>query len=258
MSDTAIDAAHAALEAAGGEDAGLRLAFYGQVLAAELYLLLEAEPEGGRVEPLILETAAGRLVLAFDRPERMAAFLDAPRDYVALAGRSLVAMLAGQGIGVALNPDVAPSASVLAPGAVDWLADQAGGGAPAPDQAQRIRALRPPAGAPAALVEAVRARLAAYAGRVEAAYLAAAEFEDGDGLVLAVAGVPEAGEAAVAAAIDEAARFSGAEGARLRVVFLPPAALARFARVGLAFRPGTAATPAAESGSATGRPPRLR
>lgn len=256
MSATPIDAAHEAL-AAAGDDAGLRMAFYGQVLAAKLYLLLEAEPEGERLEPLVLESEAGRLVLAFDLPERMAAFLDAPKNYVAVAGRSLVAMLAGRGIGIALNPDVAPSASVIGPEAVDWLA---GAGGPTEAEPGRIIAFREPAAVPAALVRALGDRLGAYAGRVSGAYLALAEYEaGGEGLVLAVAGVPEAGEAAVAAAIDEAVRFSGAEAVQLDVIFPGEAALARVARVGIGFRPQPPSQPQPQApGSDPARPPRLR
>ncbi|HLS58610.1 MAG TPA: SseB family protein [Paracoccaceae bacterium] len=258
MSGTPIDAARAALEAAG-DDAGLRMAFYGQVLAAELYVLLEAEPEGERLRPLVLETEAGRLVLAFDLPERMAAFLTAPKDYIAVAGRSLVAMLAGQGIGIALNPEVAPSASVIGPEAVDWLAEA---GRPVTAEPARIIAFREPADVPAALVRMLEFRLGAYAGRVSAAYLARAEYEGGgEGLVLAVAGVPGSGEAAVAAAIDEAVRFSGADGVRLDVIFPGEAALARISRVGIAFRPEPPEQPRRQPqapGSDPARPPRLR
>ena len=251
LGPTPIDAAHAAL-AAAGEDAGLRMAFYGQVLAAELHVVLEAEPEAEAVRPLVLETEAGRLVLAFDLPERMAAFLDAPRDYIALSGRSLVAMLAGQGLGIALNPDVAPSASVIPPEAVDWLAGTAAG---TEARSGRVTAFRRPAGVPAALVTALEGRIGAYGGRLEAAYLAGAEHEDGgEGLVLAFAGVPEAAEARVAAAIDEAVRFSGVEGVRLDVLFPGQAMLARIARVALAFRPEPRQAPLPDRD----RPPRLR
>ncbi len=256
MSATPIDVAHAALEAAG-DDAGLRMAFYGQVLAAELYLVLVAEPEGEQLKPLVIETEGGRLVLAFDLPERMAAFLDTPRDYVAVAGRSLVAMLAGQEIGIALNPDVAPSASVIGPEAVEWLAGASGKAVAAPG---RIIGFREPAGVPAVLVQALESRIGAYAGRVNGAFLALAEYEGGsEGLVLAVAGVPEAGEEPVAAAIDEAVRFSGAEGVQLDVVFPGEAALARVARVGIAFRPEPPARPEPRApGRDPAKPPRLR
>jgi hypothetical protein len=248
---TPIDAAHAAL-AASLEDAGFRMAFYGQVLAAELHVVLEAEPEGEAVRPLVIETSDGGLVLAFDLPERMAAFLEAPRDYVALAGRSLVAMLAGQGLGIALNPEVAPSASVIPAAAVDWLAGLEAG---AEAQAGRIARFRRPAGVPAALVSTLEARLGAYAGRIEAAWLAEAEHADGEtALVLALAGVPDAAEARVAAAIDEAVRFSGVDGLRLDVLFPGPDVLARIARVGLAFRPERPPRPEPDPD----RPPRLR
>jgi hypothetical protein len=252
---TPIDLAHAAL-AASEEDVALRMAFYGQVMTAELHVVLEAEPQGDAVRPLVVEADGARLVLAFDLPERMAAFLEEPRDYVALAGRSLVAMLEGQGLGIALNPDVAPSASVIPAAAVDWLAAGAAG---AEARTSRVAGLRRPAGVPAALVAALEARLGAYAGRLEAAYLATARHDDGgEGLVLALAGVPPAAEARVATAIDEAVRFSGVEGVRLDVLFPAPEALDRIARVALAFRSARPATSETAPAPASDRPPRLR
>jgi hypothetical protein len=257
---TAIDAAHAALaaaEAEGRDDAGARMAFYGQVLAAELHVILEGEPEGDRLRPLLLATEAGRLVLAFDLPERIAAFLDVPRDTVALSGRSLVAMIAGQGLGIALNPDVAPSASIIGWQAVDWLAEE---GPRIEAHAARVAAFRPPRDVPPALVAALESRLGAYAGRISAGWLAAAEYADGSaGLVLALDGVPAEAEPRVAAAIDEAVRFSGLEGVRLDVLFPGAAVRDRIARVGLAFRPEV--VPPSDStppGSDPARPPRLR
>lgn len=256
MTATPIDAAHAALEAAG-DDPALRMAFFGQVMAGELYLVLEEEPDGDRIKPLVLDTEAGRLVLAFDLPERMAAFLEAPRAYAALAGRSLVAMLAGQAIGIALNLEVASSESVISPEAVDWLAATP---PPGTARAERIVRFRTPASVPTPLVAALEARLGSYLGRVQAGYLAAADYADGsEGMVLALAGVPPEGEAAVAAAIDEASRFSGAEGVRLDVVFPEPAALQRVARVGIAFRPEPPQPPERSApGRDAERPPRLR
>ena len=75
-----------------------------------------------------------------------------------------------------------------------------------------------------------------------AGHLAAAAFEDGERLVLALVGVPAAAEAAVVAAVDEAVRFSGAEAVRLEVLFAARTLRSwRLARVGLTFRPARAA-----------------
>jgi hypothetical protein len=235
------------------------------VLEAELFVVLEAEADGDRLRPLVLDLGgegAGRHVLAFDRVERLAAFLDEARPYAAVSGRSLVAMLAGAGLGVALNPDVAPSASMIGAEAVAWLAG-AGGEPPAP-RAGRVTALRAPVEAPAGLVAALEARLGAYAGVLEAAHLATAEHAEGDaGLVLALVGLPAAAEGPVAAAVDEALRFGGLEGVGLDLVFLAADAPARrrFAAVGLTFRPEREGGPdagGAPGARAAGRPPRLR
>lgn len=254
--ETPIDAAYAALEAAK-DDAGLRIAFYGQLMASELFLVLEAELEGERLRPLVLGTEAGEIVLAFDRVERLAAFLDVPRDYVALSGRSLVAMLEGQRIGIALNSEVAPSASVIGAETVDWLAGLA---TRTDSKAERVTRFQPPARVPTRLITALQARLGAYAGRVREGFLALAEYDGGgEGLVLALAGVPSEAECAVAEAISEAVRFSGVEGVLLDVMFPDDVALGRVARVGIALRPVASAwTEARAPGRETERPPRLR
>jgi hypothetical protein len=253
---TPIDRAHAAL-AAAEDDAGLRLAFYGAVLASEILLLLEDEAEGDRVRPFVVETGAGRLVLAFDTSERMASFLDRPRDYLALSGRALFTMLEGQGIGIALNPDVAPSASVIPPAAIDAMAT-----APAaPDTAAaRLARFRPPADAPSRLVEALAARMAAHGGLIAAAHLVTAEDAGGgERLLLALEGVPEAAEAAVARAMDEALRFSGVEGVGLDILYPTDSLLARLRPVALTLRPEPAAgRKPVPPGADPARPPRLR
>ena len=110
--DTPLDRAHAAMEADPGE-AAMRLAFYDCLAGAEVFLLLQAEAEGDRITPEVFDLETGPVVLAFDREERLAAFLGRPAPYAALSGRRLAGMLAGQGLGLGLNLDVAPSAMLL-------------------------------------------------------------------------------------------------------------------------------------------------
>lgn len=235
MIETVIDAAFAAQEAAP-EAEGPRMRFHERVLDAELFLLLEAEPEGARILPRIFDLEEGRFVLAFDRDERLAAFLDGPAPYAALAGRRLVEMLAGQGIGIGLNLGAAPSATLLPAEAVLWMA---GLMASAPVEAEGVaRRITAPRAAPEALIGALDAKLAVMAEVIGAAHLVTAEFGEGRaGLMLALVDVPEEARASVAAAIAEAVRFSGLEEARVDVTFLGAGApaLGAIRREGLTF-----------------------
>lgn len=74
---TLLDQAHAAMEAAPGDDAA-RLRFYGQLADGELFLLLEREPEDETLTPQVFNLDEGPVVLAFDLEERLAAFTGVP------------------------------------------------------------------------------------------------------------------------------------------------------------------------------------
>lgn len=245
---TPLDAAHAAMEA-DPEDAAARLHFYGRVVEAELFLLLEAPAAGDRVEPRVLQTDDGPLVLAFDLEERLADLTGGPADVVAVSGRALVEMLAGQGLGVGLNL-TAPSAHVLPPEAVDWLAE-----APAPSvRAGRIGAVAAPRALPPGLVAALDAKLRAMIGRATTAYLAEA-----DGPLLAFVAAPPGAEAALVRAVGEAVRFSGVEEGALDVAFVAPGTplAAALERAGLKIDL-TPQAPDPPSPPGTAGPPRLR
>ncbi len=210
--DTPLDAAFAAM-AAAPEDVAARLRFHERLLDAELFVPLEADAQPDRLDPQIIDVEDGRFVLAFDRDARLAAVLDAPAPYAALSGRSLAALLAGRGVGIALNPGVAPSETALDPETVDWLAGMAARGEVA---TLRLRAIGAPRGADRALIAALDAKLATMVDRIDGAWLARIGFEDGsDRMGLGLAGVPEAAQPAIAAAIAEAVRFCGLAERRL-------------------------------------------
>ena len=217
MAETPLDRAFRAQEG-DPADPALRLRFHERVLDAELLLVLVAPPAAG-LEPRVLDLEAGRYVLAFDRDERLADFLGAPAPFAALSGRRLAGLLAGQGVGIALNLGAA-SASLLPPEAVDWMAAVQAG--PPPEAAARLGAVLPP-DPPPALVAALGPKLAAMADVIAAAHLVAARFDDGrSGLLLALAGVPAAARQGVAAAVAEAVRLSGADGDGLDLTFVDP------------------------------------
>ena len=232
---TPLDTDHAAMEAAP-EDNARQLRFYQRLAESELYLLLTDEPQGDDISPEIFDVADGRFVLAFDRADRLAQFAGRAVPYVALPGRVLAQMLAGQGVGLGLNLDVAPSAMLIPAEAVAWL-NQIGAGAPDPLEA-RIAELSPPTGLPEALLPALDARLATAAGLAGMAYLAGVTYDSGArSHLLAFIDAPEAAQPALARAVATTLAFSGLEAGMLDVAFFAatdPVA-ASLARVGLRF-----------------------
>jgi SseB protein N-terminal domain len=259
MPETPLDLAFRQQEA-DPADPVRRLRFHERVLDAELLLLLEAPAAGDRLRPRVFELAEGRFVLAFDRDDRLAAVLDAPAPFAALAGRRLVAMLAGQGVGIGLNLGDAPSATLLPAEAVDWMAgmlSQDPG-----EAAERPRDFAAPA-APPELVAALGPKLAAMAEVIAEAFLVEAGYAGGDRrLLLVLTGVPEPAWPGVAAAVGEALRFSGLDDAALDVTFLGADRPERLAveRVALRFELPRPAAAAARPGPGTDprRPPKLR
>ena len=256
---TPLDEAHAAMMAAQDDDAA-RLRFYERVADVELFLLLEAEPDADRVTPKLLD---GGYVVVFDRAERLAAYVGDPAPYVALAGRAIASMLAGQDLGMAVNLGVAPSEILLPAGAVAWLRDtlahQAG------EVETRIERVLPPVGLPETLIAAIDAKLATATGMAAGAFLVGVEYPGGGkGHLLAFVGaIPRAQDALVRAA-SEALTFSGIEAGAMDVGFFAPhdPTVGKLAKVGLRFDlpqgEGLQQTPRMPPGSDPSKPPILK
>jgi len=261
---TPLDTAHAAMEASGDDTARLR--FFDRLTDAELFLMLTEEPTGDTLSPDLIDTAEGRFALAFDTEQRLAEFAGKITPYAALSGRALAAMLAGQGVGLALNPDVAPSAILLPADALVWLVETL---AKQPESiAARPTALSTPKGLPELLLTALDAKLAAATGLAQAAWLVAVTYDTGaKGHMLAFVDPRPGAESALTRAMAEALTFSGIEAGWLDVAFVTaqdPIA-ERLARVGLRFdlpqsEHGAAqdGTPGQNPGMNPDRPPRLR
>ena len=259
---TPIDAAHAAMEAEPDADA-LRLAFYQRLAETELHVILDREATVGVADPRVLQLSTGPVVTVFDTEERLAEFAGAEAPYLALPGRQLVRMLAGQGAALGLNLGVAPSAFLMPPEAVDWLAAllsevprEVGG---------RVREVTPPLALPEALLTALDRKLARAGGLAACAYLAGVIRDDGRrGHLLALIDADAGARAALAAEIGEALVFSGLEAGELDVAFFAAsdAVSARLAKVGLRFDlPEPPAAPAhalTAPGTDPDRPPKLR
>lgn len=236
-------------------------AFYGELAATELYLALDGEADGETVTPQLFSVEGGSFVLVFDREERLSAFAEGPVAHAALSGRALAAMLAGQGVGLALNPEVTEASLLLGPEAVDWLAEALG---PGPDEVEdRVQEVGPPGTVPEGLLTALDRRLATAMGRARSAYLVSATVEAGGrGHLLAFVDPVPGAEGALATLVQEALIFSGVDAGTLDVAFVAaqdPVA-ARLARVGLRFDLPQPEAPAAPQppGSDPDRPPRLR
>lgn len=232
---TPLDAAHAAMEAAP-EDDTLRLRFYERIADTELLLLLEREAQDDQIEPRVLETDAGTFLLGFDRAARLTDYAGGEASYVALSGRAVAEMLENQGLGLALNLDVAPSAYVLTPEALDWLRQTLAHSADLVET--RVEKVMAPKGLPEDLITAIDAKLATATGMAANAWLAGVEYEGGGrGHLLAFVGaIPRAQDALVRAA-SEALTFSGIEAGAMDVGFFAPGdpVVEKLARVALRF-----------------------
>lgn len=238
--DTPLDSAHAVMEAAPDDDRQ-RLAFFRLFADTELFVMLvdEAEeatggvagaadgntdgdtggvPGGDAVRPALFDVEGARYLLAFDREERLTAFTGRITPYAAMPGRGLAAMITGEGIGIALNAEL-PSAMLLPPEAVDWLADML---SRTPGEvAVQPRSFHAPLELPDELMTALRAGLAASAGLVAGAWLAGVTYEDETtGHLIGFAGAAPGSEPALAAMVREALVFSGLEEGWLDVAFL--------------------------------------
>lgn len=257
---TRLDAAHMAMEAMP-EDAQARLRFYETLAASELYLLLKSEAQGETLDPEVFDLSDHSFVLVFDREDRLAQFAGRIARYAALSGRSIAAILAGQGVGLGVNLDVAPSSILIPPEAVDWLAETL---SDAPSEIEaRPEKLSAPKGLPENFLLALDARLATMAGLAELAYLVGVTYDTGaQGHLLGFVDADPAAQAALARAVSEVLIFSGLEAAALDVAFFAASdpAAARLARSGLRFdlpepsRPEPRAAP----GSDPDKPPLLR
>lgn len=264
---TPLDAAISATDSRPDDDTA-RLHLYRLLADAELFLLLTTEAEGESLSPRVFPLADGPVVLAFDSEERLAEFTQGPAPYAALPGRIIAQQLAGLDIGLGLNLGVAPSATILPPAAMEWLANTL---ASSPERTTASpRAFHAPRTLPDQLSVALAEKLAAAGGLAAAALLAAVDYDDNRrGHMLAFIDAHPDAEDALARAAAEALTFSGIEAGVMDVTFLSSAdpAAAALARVARHFDMPAPERPAAES-SATAhpappgmdpdRPPRLR
>lgn len=234
---TPLDKTYMSMQEAPDDDAA-RLRYYECLSASELFLMLASDPgvSDDTVTPELFELQDASYVLVFDREERLAAFAGQTTPYVALSGRAIAEMLAGQSIGLGVNLDVAVSSIVLPPEAVVWLKDTLGN---APDALEaRISEVTTPAGLPEQLISSLDARLASAMGLAHSAYLVGATYDDGSrGHLLGyIDAVPQAQDALTRVAV-ETLSFSGIDAGAMDVAFFESSdpATERLEKVGLRF-----------------------
>lgn len=258
---TPIDVAHAKMQTSPGDDTA-RLGFFERLGDSELFVLLTEEADGNDISPEVFEVEDGRFVLAFDREERLAQFVGQPAPYAALSGRVLTAMLAGQGLGLGLNLEVAPSSVLVPSDALSWLQETLENG---PEEVQsHIESVTVPLGLPEAFVSSLDTKLTTAQGLARAAYLVGVSYQGGGkGHLLAfVDAIPEA-QGALAKAVSEALTFSGVDAAALDVGFFSQSdpVVSKLAVTGLKFdipeRVVSEYQPLAP-GSDPDKPPRLK
>ncbi|MBO9449114.1 SseB family protein [Tropicibacter sp. R16_0] len=258
---TPLDVAHAAMEAAPADDAA-RLRFYERLGDCELFLLLTEEAKDENISPELFEVADGRFLLAFDREERLARFVGQPAPYAALSGRILAKMLAGQGIGLGLNLEVAPSSILIPPEAMAWLQQTL---EHAPDEVEaQVERFTPPTGLPESLITSLDAKLSTAQGLARSAYLVGVTYPGGgQGHLLGFVGAIEDAQGALAKAASEALTFSGVDAGAMDVGFFDagdPVA-AKLEAVGLRFdlpQPEVPEMKQVAPGSDPDKPPRLK
>lgn len=258
---TPLDAAHAAMTSNPDDDAA-RLRFYDRLAQSELFLLLEDEAAGDQITPRLIEEGGQSFVLAFDRQDRLSTFAATTAAHVALSGRAAATMLAPAGLGLALNIDVAPSAILLPPSAMQWL-DETLAQTPQADTG-RIAALGPPQGLPEALLTALDARLATATGLARYAGLVHVQYENGTrGHLLGFVGALPEAHSALTQAASEALTFSGIEAGAMDVAFFDAdtSMAQRLATTGLRFdlpQPETLRAVRPAPGSDPEKPPILK
>lgn len=227
MAMTPLDHAHADMME-NEDDDNLRLKFYQRLADTTLFLLLRGEPVGEVLDPEVLEidnpeTAnIDRYALVFDTEERLGAFAAAYKNdalpYAALPGRVIAQSLAGQGVGLALNLDVAVSSISLPAAAMDWLADTL---ALNPEEGERnLTAIAPPFGLPDGLIEGLEEKLVTAAGLAShAVFVKGSYSDDSEGWLLAFIDAQPGAEQALARATHEALVFSGTDLSAVDVAF---------------------------------------
>lgn len=178
--DRAVAAARSTTSDPEASDAAARLV---DLLLTEALICPVWPPEDGEtptadvapgsvISPRFVEQNGVETLPLFDTEERLAAFVDEPTEFVAAPGRAFFELAAREGVAVAINPNVASSASVYAPEAAAAIAEAARETDDALALAAgHMAAAYTPSAPPEALLAALSARVAAAQALVSEAWL---------------------------------------------------------------------------------------
>jgi hypothetical protein len=257
---TPLDRAHAAAQADGADNAAMAR-FYALLVETPVMVPVHPVGEDAPISPQVFQLSTGPVALAFDEDERMTAFFDGPVEYVALTGRSLIAALAEQGIGLGLNLGDAPSAALLEAETIRWIAAEMGGEVDAMDLGGALT-VSPPGSAPRSLLAALGERIAQMPGLVQEAWLVTLTPEAAEGrlaLLLLPGTAARRAMPGVVTALSRAAAVHGSEAGNVSVGVLDEThqLLAPARRTGLALHPPPNRTTRGATASKDA-PPRLR
>ncbi|MEM6825724.1 MAG: SseB family protein [Pseudomonadota bacterium] len=260
MTETPLDRAYAAMSTSP-DDLDARLGFYGMLVDAELFVMLDEDAPHDRLVPRVFPLTEGPVVLAFDREDRLAGFAEGPVAHAALTGRTLVPILSEARLGLGLNLGIEHYEILLPSAAMSWLAGLL---AARPEALRDVpETVHPPVSAPEALISALDVKMIGLQGLARMAVLAEVAYPSGRRvLALGFLGAPPGAEEALTRAAGEALIFSGLEAGAMDVAFVADGAdlAERLSRVGLTFEIPRPPEPQAAKppGMDPEAPPRLR
>jgi hypothetical protein len=102
-------------------DHSARMRFFNAFCDAEVFLLLNEEPDEGSLSPVVLDAEGRGHVLAFASEEHLADYSAQVAPYAALSGRVIVDMLTQAELAIAFNWGVLVSEMVITAEEITWL-----------------------------------------------------------------------------------------------------------------------------------------
>ena len=240
-----------------------RMRFFNAFCDAEVFLLLNEEPDKGSLSPVVLEAESRGHVLAFSSEEHLADYSSQVSPYAAISGRVIVDMLTQAELGIAFNWGVWASEMVVTAEEITWLNGVISETPETHDaRPTSFFALRQES---EVLSRVLVEKLISASELAQAFWLIGVGYETGaKGVLLCVIDAPPEAEAPFAKAALEAIAFCGFENLLFDVSFLKhnDRAVEAIERQGqrLLFPKRPPVTPQQRSmpGSDPARPPKLR
>mgnify|MGYP002870330219 FL=1 len=201
------------------EDTDKHLQFYNALLDAQLFLLLNEEPQEDELLPQIKDIESNRYVLVFENEDRLVDFCGNVAPYAAVSGRVLIEMLEGQEIGLAFNLNAKAAEALLPKDVVEWLSEVI-------RQVPEMYHAKPKAFFPLdqkaeRTLVVLHEKLATVASLAKSFFLSGVEYDDATrGILLAIIDADVSAEPILSKMAHEAVAFGGIQDAVFDVVFL--------------------------------------